>query len=99
MLLLLQPRDQPWARVNALGTVCGPGTSLCGYAGGTSYLQCLGFNFVCFSTNWHYQHLLPLLTRLSLHPLLSETPWKILAHLQDLGALNVRVMCRQLTPQ
>lgn len=42
---------------------------------------------------------LPLLTRLSLHHFLSTMPWKVLAHLQDLGILNVPVMCRQLTPQ
>lgn len=42
---------------------------------------------------------LPLLTRLSLHHFLSAMPWKVLAHLQDLGVLNVPVRCRQLTPQ
>ncbi|XP_062354442.1 mannose-1-phosphate guanyltransferase alpha isoform X2 [Cinclus cinclus] len=99
MLLLLQPRDEPQARVKALGTVRGSGTSPWAYAGSTCCLQCLGCNLVCFSTKGHYQHHLATPHQALPAHFLSATPWKGLAHLQDLGVLNVPVMCRQLTLQ
>lgn len=110
MLLLLQPRDQPWGRVKALGTARGPGTRLRACAGSPGlrllreYLlpatsQVL--NFECFSTKGHYHHSLatPHQALPALQKLLSATPWKVLAQLRGWGALNVLVLCRQTTLQ